>query len=60
MRQNSDVHERVVAELLKAKPALWPRRYAALSEDARIRLLEGELSTLRPLVRPWRAIRTRP
>jgi phosphoenolpyruvate carboxylase len=50
MRQNSDVHERVVAELLRAAGACAD--YAALSEDARIRLLEGELSTLRPLASP--------
>jgi len=50
MRQNSDVHERVVAELLQAAGACPD--YAALSEDARIRLLQGELTTLRPLVSP--------
>ncbi len=50
LRQNSDVHERVVAELLRAAGACPD--YAALAEDARIGLLERELSTLRPLASP--------
>jgi phosphoenolpyruvate carboxylase len=50
MRQNSDVHERVVAELLKAAGACAD--YKALSEPQRVRLLEGELTTLRPLASP--------
>jgi phosphoenolpyruvate carboxylase len=50
MRQNSDVHERVVAELLKAASACDD--YLALDEAGRVRLLEGELSTLRPLSSP--------
>ncbi|MFZ5508582.1 MAG: phosphoenolpyruvate carboxylase [Pseudomonadota bacterium] len=50
MRQNSDVHERVVAELLRvARPEL---DYPALDEDARIALLLQELATPRPLVSP--------
>ncbi|HUZ12554.1 MAG TPA: phosphoenolpyruvate carboxylase [Caulobacteraceae bacterium] len=50
MRQNSDVHERTVAELLKRAGACAD--YAALDEDARTRLLAAELRTLRPLVSP--------
>jgi len=50
MRQNSDVHERVVAELLQAV-GVCPD-YLALSEGARIALLERELTTLRPLSSP--------
>jgi phosphoenolpyruvate carboxylase len=50
MRQNSDVHERVVAELLKAASACPD--YLALAEPERVRLLEGELGTLRPLASP--------
>ena len=47
MRQNSEVHEEVVAELLA-----WAgvhADYAALSEQERVELLVGELSTRRPL-----------
>ena len=50
LRQNSDVHERVVAELLEAAGAC--ANYRALAEPERVRLLEGELSTLRPLASP--------
>jgi phosphoenolpyruvate carboxylase len=53
MRQNSDVHERVVAELLKAVGICDD--YLALDEDARIALLERELTTLRPLSAPLAA-----
>ncbi|MEW5887655.1 MAG: phosphoenolpyruvate carboxylase [Pseudomonadota bacterium] len=50
MRQNSDVHERVVAELLRvARPE---PDYSTLDEDARIALLLQELATPRPLVSP--------
>ncbi|OBG99203.1 phosphoenolpyruvate carboxylase [Mycobacterium sp. E3251] len=48
MRQNSDVHEEVVGELLA-----WAgvhQDYASLPEDERVELLAGELSTRRPLV----------
>ncbi len=48
MRQNSDVHEEVVAELLA-----WAgvhSDYASLSEDERVNILAKELSTRRPLV----------
>ena len=47
MRQNSAVHERVVAELLRV--ARVEADYAALDEDARIALLRRELSSPRPL-----------
>jgi phosphoenolpyruvate carboxylase len=51
LRQNSDVHERTVAELLAtANPGF---DYLALDEDARIALLTRELGTPRPLVSPF-------
>ena len=49
MRQNSETHEQVVAELLA-----WAgvhSDYASLPEDRRVELLVTELSTRRPLVR---------
>src|SRR6185369_13978944 len=50
LRQNSDVHERVVAELLEmAQPGTG---YRDLKEDARIALLLEELKTARPLTSP--------
>ena len=48
MRQNSDVHEEVVGELL-AWAGVHPD-YGSLPEDERVALLAGELSTRRPLV----------
>ncbi len=48
MRQNSDVHEEVVAELL-AWAGVHPD-YGALSEDERVNILADELHTRRPLV----------
>lgn len=48
MRQNSDVHEEVVGELL-AWAGVHPD-YGALGEDERVALLAGELATRRPLV----------
>ncbi|WP_301149924.1 phosphoenolpyruvate carboxylase [Mycobacterium simiae] len=48
MRQNSDVHEEVIAELLA-----WAGvhdDYRSLPEDERVRLLVDELSTRRPLL----------
>ncbi|MGO9224835.1 phosphoenolpyruvate carboxylase, partial [Mycobacterium sp.] len=48
MRQNSDVHEEVVAELLS-----WAgvhEDYGSLPEEERVALLAEELSTRRPLV----------
>ena len=47
LRQNSAVHERVVAELLKV--AGVEPDYAALDEDARVALLRRELAGARPL-----------
>jgi len=47
LRQNSAVHERVVAELLKV--AGVEDDYAALGEAARVELLRRELSSPRPL-----------
>jgi len=49
MRQNSDVHEEVVAELLS-----WAgvqTDYRSLPEPDRVELLVGELATRRPLIR---------
>ena len=48
MRQNSDVHEEVVAELL-AWAGVHPD-YCSLSEDERVNLLADELGTRRPLI----------
>ena len=48
MRQNSDVHEEVVAELL-AWAGVHPD-YGSLSEDERVNILADELSTRRPLI----------
>jgi phosphoenolpyruvate carboxylase len=51
LRQNSDVHERVVTELFAAaRPGV---RYQSLDEDARIRLLVEELATARLLGSPY-------
>lgn len=51
LRQNSDVHERVIEELFeRAHPGLGYRR---LSEPERIRLLLEELKTERPLASPF-------
>ena len=47
LRQNSAVHERVVAELLKV--AGVEADYLALDEAARVKLLRAELSNARPL-----------
>jgi len=51
MRQNSAVHERVVAELLKVGGACDD--YLALDEQARVELLRGELGSPRPLTSPY-------
>lgn len=48
LRQNADVHERVVAELLEV--AAPGTNYLALDEAARIGHLTAELATSRPLV----------
>ncbi|MFG1477247.1 phosphoenolpyruvate carboxylase [Xanthobacter sp. V4C-4] len=51
LRQNSEVHERTVAELFeKVAPGTG---YAALGEDARVALLVKELSTARLLSSPF-------
>ena len=51
LRQNSDVHERVVADLLKVA-GVCPD-YAALDEEARLALLARELTGPRPLFSPY-------
>jgi phosphoenolpyruvate carboxylase len=51
LRQNADVHARVVAELLKV--AGVEADYAALDEDARVSLLRRELASQRPLASPY-------
>ena len=51
MRQNSSVHERVVAELFaEASDGV---DYLSLDEDQRVALLREELSGKRPLRTPW-------
>lgn len=49
MRQNSEMHEQVIAELL-AWAGVHPD-YVALPEPERVELLVAELSTRRPLIR---------
>ena len=51
LRQNSDVHEAVVGELLAR--AGVERDYAALPEDARVALLARELGSARLLASPY-------
>ena len=53
LRQNSDVHERVVAELL-AVAGVEPD-YLALEEEARVALLRRELASTRPLASAYAA-----
>jgi len=56
LRQSSDVHARVLGEILAradVRIAGQPVDYAALDEDARVRLLRAELAHARPLVSPW-------
>jgi phosphoenolpyruvate carboxylase len=50
IRQNSDVHERVMAELLETAGAA--RDYATMDEAARANLLAAELGNPRPLATP--------
>lgn len=51
LRQNSDVHERVIAELLET---VHPgTQYLMLNEDQRVALLAEELVMRRPLVSPF-------
>ncbi len=51
LRQNSDVHERVVGELLKGAGVCAD--YSALDEAARIALLRSELGHARLLINRW-------
>lgn len=51
LRQNSDVHERVIAELFAAADPTC--RYLELSEEDRIALLLTEINTARPLSSPY-------
>ena len=53
LRQNSDVHERTVGELLERAGRLPQGGYAALGEEARITLLDEEISSPRPLHSPY-------
>lgn len=53
LRQNADVHERVVADLFRV--AGVAADYAALDEEARIALLSAELASARPLFNPYAA-----
>lgn len=53
LRQNSNVHERTIAELLEA--SIPGAGYLKLDEDARIDLLAGELASTRPLISPFHA-----
>ncbi|HTP62065.1 MAG TPA: phosphoenolpyruvate carboxylase, partial [Burkholderiales bacterium] len=50
LRQNADVHEKVVAEILAAVGV--HADYLGLDEPARVALLVAELATARPLVSP--------
>ena len=51
MRQNSDIHEETVAELLSVAGVC--ANYLDLDEDARVALLVGELSIFRLLATPF-------
>ena len=51
IRQNSEVHERTVAELIDA--AMPGMSYLALNEEARVALLTSELRNSRPLTSPF-------
>ena len=51
LRQNSDVHERAVGELLEV--ACPGTGYAGLAEDRRVALLLTELATTRPVTSPF-------
>ncbi len=51
LRQNADVHERVVADLLRVA-GVCPD-YLALDEEARLTLLAAELASGRPLFSPY-------
>jgi phosphoenolpyruvate carboxylase len=51
LRQNSDVHERTVGELLEV--ACPGTEYVRLTEDRRVALLLSELATSRPVTSPF-------
>ena len=51
LRQNSDVHERVVADLLKVAGVC--EDYSALDEEGRLTVLARELASARPLFSPY-------
>ena len=51
LRQNSDIHARVMAELVAA--AGLEADYGKLDEPGRVALLLGELDTMRPLASPY-------
>lgn len=56
LRQSSDVHERVLEEvLLHAGVTLDGQKviYSELNEDDKLKLLLRELEEVRPLLRPW-------
>ncbi|QSY67587.1 phosphoenolpyruvate carboxylase [Bordetella holmesii] len=54
LRQSSDVHERVLTELLARAAQDDPGpSYDQLDEEARVQLLRRELATARPLASPW-------
>ncbi len=53
LRQNSDVHARVMTELLATTGTGVD--YAALDEGARVALLTAELGNMRPLASPYRS-----
>ena len=55
LRQNADVHERVVADLFKVA-GVCPD-YLALDEEARLELLARELASPRPLFSPFASYR---
>ena len=50
LRQNSEVHERVLAELARTGAGV---DYAAMDESARVDFLIKELTTARPLISPF-------
>jgi phosphoenolpyruvate carboxylase len=53
IRQNSDVHERVIAELVETAGAATG--YARMDEAARVALLSAEIANPRPLATPHHA-----